>query len=64
MPLAGRGQSYRQAGIALLGRSHEFSTGGIGYTSLRGRLTELVQGQVLYLLRRLLRLLRHAIASI
>ena len=29
----------------------------MGYTSLRGRLTELVQGQILYLLRRLLRLL-------
>ena len=32
---------------------------GMGYTSLRGRLTELIQGQILYLLRRLLRLLRH-----
>ena len=59
LPLAGLGNPYRQADIALLGRSHEFSTGGIGYTSLRGRLTELVQGQILYLLRRLLRLLRH-----
>ena len=59
LPLAGLGSPYRQAGIALLGRSHEFSTGGIGYTSLRGRLTELIQGQILYLLRRLLRLLRH-----
>ena len=59
LPLAGLGNPYRQTGIALLGRSHEFSTGGIGYTSLRGRLTELVQGQILYLLRRLLRLLRH-----
>jgi uncharacterized protein (TIGR03492 family) len=44
----------------LLGSSHEFSTGGIGYTSLQGRLTELIQGQILYLLRRLFRLLRHA----
>ena len=58
LPLAGLGCPHYQAGIALLGRSHEFSTGGIGYTSLRGRLTEL-QGQILYLLRRLLRLLRH-----
>ena len=60
LPLAGLGRPYQQSGIALLGRSHEFSTGGIGYTSLRGRLTELVQGQILYLLRRLLRLLRHS----
>ena len=60
LPLAGLGRPYQQAGIPLLGRSHEFSTGGLGYTSLRGRLTELVQGQILYLLRRLLRLLRCA----
>ncbi len=57
LPLAGLGGPYQQAGITLLGSSHEFSTGGLGYTSLRGRLTELVQGQILYLLRRLLRLL-------
>ena len=60
LPLAGLGRPYSQAKIQLLGSSHEFSTGGIGYTSLRGRLTELFQGQILYLLRRLLRLLRHA----
>ncbi len=60
LPLAGLGGPYSQAKIPLLGSSHEFSTGGIGYTSLRGRLTELIQGQVLYLLRRLFRLLRHA----
>ena len=59
LPLVGLGGAYQKAGVPLLGRSHEFSTGGIGYTSLRGRLTEIVQGQVLYLLRRLMRLLRH-----
>ena len=57
LPLAGLGLPYQHAGITLLGSSHEFSTGGLGYTSLRGRITELVQGQILYLLRRLLRLL-------
>ena len=60
LPLAGLGRPYLKADVPLLGRSHEFSTGGIGYTSLRGRLTELVQGQILYLLRRLIRLLRQA----
>ncbi|EAR19491.1 lipid-A-disaccharide synthase-related protein [Synechococcus sp. W2B2] len=58
LPLVGRGQPYRDAGIALIGGTQEFSTGGLGYTSLRGRLTELIQGQVVYLLRRLMRLLR------
>ena len=60
LPLAGLGRPYQQAGIPLLGNSHEFSTRGLGYTSLRGRLTELIQGQILYLLRRLIRLLRQA----
>ena len=50
LPLAGLGSAYRTADVPLLGCSHEFSTGGIGYTSLRGRLTELLQGLVLYLL--------------
>ncbi len=59
LPLVGLGSAYQKAGVPVLGRSHEFSTGGIGYTSLRGRLTELLQGQVLYLIRRLIRLLRH-----
>ena len=58
LPLVGNGQPYRDAGIDLIGGTQEFSTGGLGYTSLRGRLTELLQGQVVYLLHRLLRLLR------
>ena len=60
LPLVGKGQPYRDAGIDLIGGTQEFSTGGLGYTSLQGRLTELVQGQVIYLLRRLIRLLRIA----
>jgi uncharacterized protein (TIGR03492 family) len=59
LPLVGHGEPYRQAGIAVLGRTRAFSTGGLGYTSLRGRITELLQGQVFYLLRQLLRLWRH-----
>ena len=60
LPLVGKGQPYQDAGIALIGTTQEFSTGGLGYTSLHGRLTELLQGQVVYLLRRLMRLLRIA----
>ena len=54
LPLVGQGNPYRTAGIPLLGRTREYSTGGIGYTSLRGRLTELMQGQLLHLLEQLL----------
>ena len=60
LPLVGRGNPYSEAMIPLVGRTREFSTGGLGYTTFRGRLTELIQGQVIYLLRRLLRLIRIA----
>ncbi|MFM7085976.1 MAG: lipid-A-disaccharide synthase-related protein [Cyanobium sp.] len=56
LPLVGHGHAYRQAGIPVLGPTREFSTGGLGYTSLAGRLTELREGQYLDLLRRLARL--------
>jgi len=58
LPLVGHGQAYIQAGITTRGKTREYSTGGLGYTSLIGRITEVVQGQVLYLLSRLLLLLR------
>jgi len=60
LPLVGHGHAYSDAAIEILGQAREFSTGGLGYTSLRGRLTELLQGQVLYLLQRLGRLLKVA----
>jgi uncharacterized protein (TIGR03492 family) len=60
LPLVGHGRAYDQAGIIIRGRTREYSTGGLGYTSLLGRLTEVVQGQVVYLLSRLLLLLRIA----
>ena len=60
LPLVGHGRAYAQAGLPLLGRTREYSTGGLGYTSLLARLTEVVQGQVLYLLGRLALLARVA----
>ncbi len=59
MPLVGNGGAYGQEGITVVGgATREFSTGGLGYTSLKGRLTELRQGQPFYLLRRLVWLRR------
>ena len=55
--MVGKGNSYINEGITNLGLRKEFSTGGIGYTSIFGRLTELIQGQLIYLLRSILRLL-------
>ena len=53
LPLVGHGEAYRRAHLPVLGPTRDFSTGGLGYTSLRGRLTELWQGQLPYLLGRL-----------
>ena len=58
LPLVGHGQAYRQAGIPVLGPTRDFSTGGLGYTSLAGRLTDLLEGQFTYVLRLLGRLWR------
>lgn len=54
LPLVGHGGAYRNAQLTVLGPTRDFSTGGLGYTSWRGRLTELRQGQLPYLLGRLL----------
>lgn len=63
VPLVGDGDPYRRAEIPVLGHTRSYSTGGLGYTSGVGRLTEVLQGQVLYLLGRSWRLwsaARHA----
>ncbi|ABX08065.1 lipid-A-disaccharide synthase-related protein [Prochlorococcus marinus] len=56
----GKGNEYKKRGIINFGFCQEFSTGGIGYTSFMGRLTELFEGQLMYLVRNFLRLLRLA----
>ena len=58
LPLVGHGHAYRQADIPVLGPTLDFSTGGLGYTSLAGRLTDLREGQFTYVLRLLGRLWR------
>ena len=56
LPLVGKGHAYLGAGIKRIFKVKEFSTGGLGYTSFRGRLTELLQGQLFYLLGLFIRL--------
>ncbi len=53
LPLVGNGESYLKAGIKVLGKTKSFSTGGMGYTSLKGRILELMQGQIIYLIKRI-----------
>jgi uncharacterized protein (TIGR03492 family) len=60
VPLVGGGDAYLAAGISVLGRTRNYSTGGLGYTSAAGRWAEIFQGQVLYLLKRSWRVWREA----
>jgi len=50
-PLVGIGKAYKNESIRTLGLQKEFSTGGMGYITLIGRLTELLEGQIIYLFR-------------
>ena len=53
LPIVGKGIHYEKENIKIIGKTKEFSTGGIGYNSFKGRLTEIFGGEIIYLLRRL-----------
>jgi len=53
LPIVGNGNHYKKEKIKIIGRTKEFRTGGIGYNSLKGRLTEIFGGEIFYLLKRL-----------
>lgn len=60
LPLVGHGEPYRQRGIAVLGHTRAFSTGGLGFTSLSGQVRELLEGQTLHVIVQLARLRRRS----
>jgi len=53
LPIVGRGINYKKENINIIGKTKEFSTGGIGYNSFKGRLNEIFGGEIFYLLKRL-----------
>ena len=53
LPIVGKGIHYQKAKIKIIGKTREFRTGGIGYNSFKGRLTEIFGGEIIYLLKRL-----------
>ena len=53
LPIVGKGNHYEKEKIKIIGKTKEFSTGGIGYNSLKGRLTEIFGGEIFYFLKRL-----------
>ena len=53
LPIVGAGKHYEKEKIKIIGKTKEFSTGGIGYNSFKGRLTEILGGELFYLINRL-----------
>ncbi len=53
LPIVGKGNHYKKEKIKIIGKTKEFSTGGIGYNSFKGRIAEILGGEIFYLLKRL-----------
>ena len=53
LPIVGKGIHYKKEKIKIIGKTKEFSTGGIGYNSFKGRLTEILGGEIFYFLKKL-----------
>ena len=53
LPLVGNGNSYKNNGVRIVGITREFNTAGLGYNSLNGRLKDLINGQIIYFLKKL-----------
>ena len=53
LPIVGKGIHYEKEKIKIIGKTKEFSTGGIGYNSFKGRLNEIFGGEIIYVLKRL-----------
>ena len=54
LPIVGRGKDYIKEEIKIINKTKEFKTGGLGYNTLKGRLDDLFNGQIIYLIRNLL----------
>ena len=53
LPIVGKGIHYKKEKIKIIGKTKEFSTGGIGYNSFHGRISEIFGGEIIYLLQKL-----------
>ena len=53
LPIVGKGIHYQKEKIRVVGKTQEFSTGGIGYNSFKGRLLEIFGGEIIYFLKKL-----------
>ncbi len=53
LPIVGHGQHYQKFNVPIIGNTKLFRTAGLGYNTLRGRLDDLFNGQIIYLLKQL-----------
>ena len=53
LPIVGKGDNYSKQNIQIIGKTKNFETGGLGYNSLKGRFNDLINGQLIYFLRKL-----------
>ena len=54
LPIVGNGNNYIKQGISIIGKTKEFKTGGLGYNSFKGRISDLLNGQIIYFIKKLL----------
>ena len=54
LPIVGNGNIYKKNKIRVVCKTKEFSTGGLGYNSLKGRISDIFNGQIIYFLKKFL----------
>ena len=52
-PIVGQGSDYIKKGIPIIGKIELFNTAGLGYNSIKGRINDLFNGQIIYFLKKL-----------
>ena len=57
-PIVGFGNIYKKEKIKIIGKTRNFNTGGLGYNSLKGRINDLFNGQIIYFLKKLFLIIR------
>ena len=53
LPIVGNGTIYKKNNIKVVCKTREFSTGGLGYNSIKGRISDIFNGQICYFLKKL-----------
>ena len=48
LPIVGSGDAYKKEKINIIGKTRKFNTAGLGYNSLKGKLLDLFNGQIIY----------------